>query len=113
MFRDASSLLRQLGAILGLFQEPVAGAEAERNGLLGSVGELLRELDPARAKAVEESPLAGPDEVLAAVMQSLIALRADARRTKNFAIADQIRQRLAKINVTLEDRPGGTGWHVG
>ena len=46
-------------------------------------------------------------------MQLLIDLRAEARKAKNFALADQIRQRLGQIGVTLEDRPGGTGWRVG
>ena len=36
-------------------------------------------------------------------------LRLDA---KNFALADQIRQRLTQLGVTLEDRPGGTGWRI-
>jgi cysteinyl-tRNA synthetase len=30
-----------------------------------------------------------------------------------FAMAKQIRKRLAEIGVTLEDRPGGTGLRVG
>jgi cysteinyl-tRNA synthetase len=45
-------------------------------------------------------------------MQLLIDLRAEARKGKNFALADQIRQRLGQMGVTLEDRPGGTGWRV-
>ena len=48
------------------------------------------------------------------LMQELIRLRADARKAKNFAVADQIRKRLGELNVTLEDRPGGkTDWRVG
>ena len=46
-------------------------------------------------------------------MQLLIDLRADARKNKNFAQADQIRQRLTELGVTIEDRAGGTGWRVG
>jgi cysteinyl-tRNA synthetase len=45
-------------------------------------------------------------------MQLVIELRADARKNKNFALADQIRQRLSQFGITLEDRPGGTGWRV-
>jgi cysteinyl-tRNA synthetase len=45
-------------------------------------------------------------------MQRLIALRAEARKAKNFAVADQIRKRLTELGITLEDRPGGTGWRV-
>ncbi|HMC89560.1 MAG TPA: DALR domain-containing protein, partial [Gemmataceae bacterium] len=55
----------------------------------------------------------GQDELVHGLMQLLIDLRAEARKAKNFAVADQIRQRLAKLQVTLEDRPGGTGWRLG
>ena len=55
----------------------------------------------------------GDDRLVVGLMQLLIDLRAEARKTKNFATADLIRKRLAEIGVTLEDRPGGTGWRVG
>jgi len=44
------------------------------------------------------------------LMQLLIQLRQDARTSKNFAIADGIRDGLAKIGLVLEDRADGTGW---
>ncbi len=53
------------------------------------------------------------DELLNNLMQLLIDLRAEARKTKNYAMADQIRQRLGQLGITLEDRPGGTGWRRG
>ena len=46
-------------------------------------------------------------------MQLLIDLRNEARKAKNFALGDQIRKRLTELGVTLEDRPGSTGWRVG
>jgi cysteinyl-tRNA synthetase len=45
-----------------------------------------------------------------AVMRLLIQLRADARTNKDFATADTIRNRLADIGITLEDRATGTEW---
>jgi cysteinyl-tRNA synthetase len=56
---------------------------------------------------------AGQDKLVGSLMQLLIDLRAEARKAKNFALADQVRQRLGQIGVTLEDRPGGTDWRVG
>ena len=47
------------------------------------------------------------------MMQQIIKLRQEARKAKNFVLADQIRKRLGELGVTLEDRPGGTGWRVG
>ena len=47
------------------------------------------------------------------LMQLLIDLRAEARRRKDFATADQIRNRLADMGISLEDTPGGTIWRRG
>ena len=46
-------------------------------------------------------------------MRLLIDIRADARKSKNFPLADLVRKRLAELNITLEDRPDETGWRVG
>jgi cysteinyl-tRNA synthetase len=82
-FRRSAVVLKELSQILGVFHEP-----------------------PPKAAA-------GNDQVLQGLMQLLIDLRAEARKTKNFAVADQIRKRLGELNITLEDRPGGTGWRLG
>jgi cysteinyl-tRNA synthetase len=44
------------------------------------------------------------------LVELLIEARADARKAKNFAMADRIRHALAELGIVLEDRPGGTGW---
>jgi cysteinyl-tRNA synthetase len=46
-------------------------------------------------------------------MKLMIKLRQDARAAKNFALADAIRDGLTAIGITLEDRPGETGWRKG
>ena len=43
-------------------------------------------------------------------MELIIFLRAEARKRKDFATADAIRDGLTKLKITIEDRPGGTGW---
>ncbi len=48
----------------------------------------------------------------AALIEMLIAMRAQARAQKNWAESDRIRDELAKIGVILEDRPDGTIWKV-
>jgi len=55
-------------------------------------------------------PAAANDEVLDKVMALLIRLRQEARAAKNFALADGIRNGLAELGITLEDRAGSTGW---
>jgi cysteinyl-tRNA synthetase len=81
-FRVAMQVLRELTLILGLFREPVAKPEAARDRLTGPLLDLL------------------------------VSLRTQLRKEKNFKLADQIRQQLAELGVTLEDRPDGTGWKV-
>jgi cysteinyl-tRNA synthetase len=58
-------------------------------------------------------PEAGGGELLAKVMPLVIELRASARKNKNFAVADKIRDALGPIGITLEDRAGGTEWTGG
>ena len=43
-------------------------------------------------------------------MKLLIQIRQDARRDKNFALADAVRKGLIQTGVTLEDRADGTTW---
>jgi cysteinyl-tRNA synthetase len=80
-FTTLLTTLRELTNILGMFVSP-----------------------PAKPQA------AGGDALLAKVMPLVIELRAEARKKKNFAVADKIRNGLAPIGITLEDRAGGTEW---
>jgi cysteinyl-tRNA synthetase len=76
----AAHTLRNLGGVIGLFQ-------------------LLAK------------PLAAADQGLAGqLMELFIRLRADARKSKNFSLADDIRKGLTEIGVTIEDGPEGTRW---
>jgi cysteinyl-tRNA synthetase len=82
-FRRGVLVLRELSQVLGIFIRPVAAAASAN------------------------------DQIVGGLMQLLLDLRAEARKAKNFAVADQIRQRLTQLGITLEDRPGGTGWRLG
>jgi len=48
----------------------------------------------------------------AGLINLLVALRQEARARKDWATADRIRNELAALGVTLEDRPDGTLWKV-
>jgi len=76
----AMTLLKELSGLLGLFRKSIA------------------------------KPSQGGDELTDKLMKLMIELRAEARRTKNFAIADKIRDGLTALKITLEDRPDGTNW---
>ena len=77
-----TTALRELAATLGLFRKP------------------------------PQEKSAGGDDLAGKLMKLLIDLRAEARKKKDFATADRIRNTLSEIGVVLEDRPGGTEWSV-
>ncbi len=74
-------VLRELSALLGLFRQPRPAATASEDASL--VGQL---------------------------MDLLIELRAAARKHKDFATADRIRDALSSMGIVLEDRKGATQW---
>lgn len=51
------------------------------------------------------------DEDLATQVEELIAQRTEARKNKDFATADAIREKLAGMGIAIEDKPGQTTWH--
>jgi cysteinyl-tRNA synthetase len=85
-----------------------AAAVAKFTTLLTTLRELTNVLGIFVTPPIE-APGAG-DDLLAKVMPLVIELRATARKNKNFAVADKIRDALGPIGVTLEDRAGGTEW---
>lgn len=53
-----------------------------------------------------------PSDLVAGLVQLLVEIRAEARRQRDFARADQIRDRLRALGIILEDRPDGTVWRM-
>jgi cysteinyl-tRNA synthetase len=77
------TLLKELSSILGVFREEKAKATSADDGLLDGL------------------------------MQLVIQIRADARKNKNFPVADLIRNKLNELKITLEDRTDQTVWRRG
>lgn len=80
---------------------------AELAGLLKSLGGCLGLLQGAPGRYLQAG--AGLDD---ASIQQLIAQRADAKKAKNFAEADRIRNDLLAQGIVLKDSPAGTTWEV-
>ena len=55
----------------------------------------------------------GLDEAFMAEVEGLIKARADAKKAKDFAKADEIRDTLTGMGVTLKDSKGGVSWTKG
>jgi cysteinyl-tRNA synthetase len=79
---QGTTMLRELAATMGLFARP-----------------------PKESASAD-------DRMVAKLLDLLVEIRADARKAKNFSAADKIRDSLAEIGVSLEDRPGGTEWSM-
>ncbi len=76
---------------------------------------LLEEADKLKAEraakeAVEAAPAANVDPAFAAEVEDLIAQRANAKKEKNYAAADEIRAKLTEMGVVLKDSKEGTTW---
>jgi cysteinyl-tRNA synthetase len=52
------------------------------------------------------------DPQLRARIESLVYLRQEARRQRDFGEADRLRDELARLGVILEDTRDGTTWKV-
>ena len=61
--------------------------------------------DPAQSESAGDG-----DGLVEDLMQVLIGLRAVAREQKNYELADAIRDRLAELGITFEDRNDQTLW---
>ena len=81
-FTAGITTLRELASILGLFWERPATSAA------------------------------GSDQLTNQLMDLFIQLRKTSRDNKDFTTADNIRDGLAALGITLEDRPDGTSWRL-
>ncbi|MBN2270943.1 MAG: cysteine--tRNA ligase [Sedimentisphaerales bacterium] len=83
------------------------------SGTLDAVDNLFRELGGDVLGVVKdeyEESGAGDEARIDRVIQILIEQRAEARKNKYFAKADELRDKLEEAGVVLEDKPDGTSW---
>lgn len=81
--KTGACLLKELSNLLGVFRKPPVKEQGADDGLVNQLMELI------------------------------IEIRKDARASKNWDIADKIRDGLAACEITVEDRPEGSLWRRG
>ncbi len=84
---------------------------AGEGGDVSDATSVLRELGGVLGLGLEQASSVGTGDV-APFVELLIETRAALRKEKQFALADNLRDRLAELGVVLEDTPRGTEWRV-
>jgi len=106
---DDLSTPRALAELWGVLREQgVPAADS-----LGAALDMDRVLGLGLAGLAKAEPASAADPELAREVEALIAERAEAKKAKDYARADAIRDELKAKAIILEDGPGGTTWRLG
>jgi cysteinyl-tRNA synthetase len=86
--------------------EQVAATAAAVHAMTGVLG-----IDPTAAEWATGGDSAA-EAALGALVERMLADRATARASKDFAVADRIRDELTAAGITIEDAPDGAHWSI-
>ena len=98
-----------VAALFDLAREVNRGAEEGR--ATADAQGTLRELSETLGFRLDEPDLSASSDI-GPFVELLIQTRTDLRKAKQFELADQLRDRLAELGVSLEDGPEGTRWRM-
>lgn len=110
----AISHMFALAKEINIYHKAVVDAGIKPDGkLVAMVNDVFAEtcsiigvLEKTAAPAAEEAG----DSKEAELVEMLIAMRQDARKNKNYALADELRNKLNEIGIVLQDTPQGVKW---
>jgi cysteinyl-tRNA synthetase len=103
---DDLNTSQAIGVLFELAREINRARDAGRS--VGDAQAMLRELSGVLGLRLEAA--LSDTRGAAPFIELLIALRKELREAKQYALADRIRDGLSKLDIVLEDSPGGTTW---
>lgn len=109
----AISYMFALGKEINIYHKEITEAGAKPDGkLVAMMGDLFAEM--CSIIGVLENTAAAPaeagDNKEAELIEMVIAMRQEARKAKNYAQADALRNQLTAMGIILEDTPQGVKW---
>lgn len=106
---EAFSVLFEMVSEINRVREEDPDKANQLGALLVRLGECLGLLQVDPEKFLKGQ---GSDSVDSAEIDQLVAAREQARADKDWAKADEIRDRLGELNVVVEDGMGGSSWRI-
>ena len=109
---QALGVLFDLARVLNSARDQVTQGPAGAAAFLMGVGELSTlagVLGLLESDTREREPV---DAQLKERVESLVNRRQEARKQRDFAEADRLRNELTQLGVLMEDTPGGTIWKL-
>jgi cysteinyl-tRNA synthetase len=104
---QARCTLRELGGVLGLTFKLREASPLDVEPLRKLASSIYKKVKAANVAGVAVAVVPADAD---AIMTSLISARKELRKAKQFQLADEIRDGLTGIGITLEDTPQGTTW---
>lgn len=110
----AISHMFALAKEINIYNKEVVDSQGKPDGKLVAIlndvfAEMCSIIGVLETKA-SAAPAEAGDNKEAALVEMLIQMRQDARASKNYALADQLRNQLTAIGIVLQDTPQGVKW---
>ncbi len=111
----AISYMFALAKEINIYHKEVKDAGIKPDGKLvaimnGVFAEMCSIIGVLETKAAPAEAAKAGDSKEAELMDMIISMRQEARKAKNYALADQLRNQLSAIGIALQDTPDGVKW---
>lgn len=109
----AISVMFGLAKEINIYHSAVAAGKTEHDkAVFAEARDIYYNMADILGLLIEEreGKLSGADELVGKLMEIIIEVRQDARKKKDWATADKIRDSLGAVGIVIEDSPQGARW---